>query len=395
MKKIGKYKLIILFLAFLFTIPILTAISGDTNISTIENRTLAPLPIYSKENLFNGDYFNQWENYISDHIISRDSFIKSYTLLNMNVLGKHRINDIVLGSDDTLLPYYTDTLSQNLIHYYNNLPTMAESLGELSKFVESNGGELLFVGLPSQSSFFRDRYISYFSNKDSYLDESESKLFSELDKNEVNYINMNEIFRNDYKEDYYLKTDHHFSFKGSFKTYEEIIKKTKNDLELNIESEIPLDKFDLVTLENPIQGSRNRQLYYLKDIDEKLTIAYHKNEIEYEKYVNGGLDNRLYYVSEDPSVRPTYGVYMNGDFAEISIDTNREELPNLLIFGDSFTNALEPLLYYHFNETRILDLRHYTKMNLYEYIDLHKPDMVIMVRDELNYGNLNHNGIFK
>ena len=59
-----------------------------------------------------------------------------------------------------------------------------------------------------------------------------------------------------------------------------------------------------------------------------------------------------------------------------------------------FTNAMEPLLYYHFNETRILDLRHYKDKSLYDYIKEHKPDIVLMIRDDLNYGTLEGNGKF-
>jgi hypothetical protein len=34
-------------------------------------------------------------------------------------------------------------------------------------------------------------------------------------------------------------------------------------------------------------------------------------------------------------------------------------------------------------------------MSLYEYIDEYNPDVVVMVRDDLNYGNLEGNGSFK
>ena len=43
-------------------------------------------------------------------------------------------------------------------------------------------------------------------------------------------------------------------------------------------------------------------------------------------------------------------------------------------------------LWTSFNETRILDLRHYTKMSLYDYIKQYRPDYVVtMVRDEFYF----------
>ena len=393
MKKFLRYKIILIFLLVIFAIPILTAMRYNVNVSNIENRTLAPLPQYSNERLLNGQYFSEWENYISDHIIGRDYLIKSYTLLNMKVLGKHKINNIIIGKEDTLLPFYTEELSNNLEYYLNNLNAMTENMKNLQNHIKANGGEFYFVGLPGQSSFFKSRYQNYFENKEGYFVENENKMFNNLEKSNINYINMNEVFKKDQDNENYLKTDHHFSFKGSYRTYVEIIDRLRNDLGLDIGKPLDIEELDIVTLDKPILGSRNRQLYFLHPADEKVSTAYPKNRIDYEKYTNGVLDPKLYYINNDEN--PSYSVYMGGDQKEIIIDTNRENLPNLLIFGDSFTNALEPLLYYHFNETRILDLRHYKEMNLYEYIDLHKPTVVLMIRDDLNYGNPEGNGKFQ
>ncbi|MBU5313048.1 hypothetical protein KQI38_13475 [Tissierella carlieri] len=393
MKKFLRYKIILIFLLVIFAIPILTAMRYNVNVSNIENRTLAPLPQYSNERLLNGQYFSEWENYISDHIIGRDYLIKSYTLLNMKVLGKHKINNIIIGKEDTLLPFYTEELSNNLEYYLNNLNAMTENMKNLQNHIKANGGEFYFVGLPGQSSFFKSRYQNYFENKEGYFVENENKMFNNLEKNNINYINMNEVFKKDQNNENYLKTDHHFSFKGSYRTYVEIIDRLRNDLGLDIGKPLDIEELDIVTLDKPILGSRNRQLYFLHPTDEKVSIAYPRTPIDYEKYTNGVLDPKLYYINNDEN--PSYNIYMGGDQKEIIIDTNREDLPNLLIFGDSFTNALEPLLYYHFNETRILDLRHYKEMNLYEYIGLHKPTVVLMIRDDLNYGNPEGNGKFQ
>lgn len=76
---------------------------------------------------------------------------------------------------------------------------------------------------------------------------------------------------------------------------------------------------------------------------------------------------------------------MGGDFGETVLKTDRPELPDALIFGDSFTNALETLLYASFDETRILDLRHYTDMSLKEYVDTYRPDVVLCIQNDTFY----------
>ena len=84
-------------------------------------------------------------------------------------------------------------------------------------------------------------------------------------------------------------------------------------------------------------------------------------------------------VSDDEVL--TYNLYMGGDKANTVIDTQREELPNILIYGDSFTNALECIAYLSFNEMHSLDLRHYQEMSLEDYIRAFQPDVVICIRD--------------
>ena len=87
-----------------------------------------------------------------------------------------------------------------------------------------------------------------------------------------------------------------------------------------------------------------------------------------------------------------YAAYMGGDIAETVIDTGRDELPSLLIYGDSFTNPVEGLMYYSFDEMRTVDLRHYKDMTLADYIALYQPDVVVGIRDYESLLSTDYNG---
>ncbi len=50
-------------------------LSPDRKISEQENRTLAQLPQYSREKLFSGELFTEYENYYADQFFSRDYFV--------------------------------------------------------------------------------------------------------------------------------------------------------------------------------------------------------------------------------------------------------------------------------------------------------------------------------
>ena len=113
----------------------------------------------------------------------------------------------------------------------------------------------------------------------------------------------------------------------------------------------------------------------------------------YTRYDNGEqTDAPLFKLPSTDTELVTYELYMGGDYAETIIKTDRPELPNALIYGDSFTDAAEPILYSSFNETRSLDLRYYNAKTLREYIDEYKPDVVICIRDDTCFFNAEGNG---
>ena len=79
-----------------------------------------------------------------------------------------------------------------------------------------------------------------------------------------------------------------------------------------------------------------------------------------------------------------YGWFYGSDEGEIIFDTERKNRPNILIFGDSFDNAILKLLAGHYNKTYSIDLRHYEKkmgkpFSIDEYMKMHKIDKVLFI----------------
>ena len=144
-------------------------------------------------------------------------------------------------------------------------------------------------------------------------------------------------------------------------------------------------------LPNPFLGSRNRKLSGLWPSGDRLEIGY--TDVPFRRWDNGKeVEASLYDLPSSPEEAVTYEVYMGGDIGETILRTDRPELPSALIFGDSFTNALETMLYASFDETRSLDLRYYDAMTLRAYLDSYRPEVVIYVRDETTYFSYEGNG---
>ena len=142
------------------------------------------------------------------------------------------------------------------------------------------------------------------------------------------------------------------------------------------------ENVELVTLPNDYMGSRERKLLNAAQREERLSILLPKNEIPYVRSDNGEASPSFVYELPDSDAdEVTYNLYMGGDIAQTVIDTGRDELPSILIYGDSFTNPVECVAYLSFDEMHSLDLRHYHEMSLEDYIRQVRPDVVVCIRD--------------
>jgi hypothetical protein len=394
MKKLIQIMFVAMFLGVLYATPIVTLLDERETISKVENRKLAEAPVYTRESFLDGSYLNKWETYFSDHIKGRDKMIKGYTTINMKALGRTNVNNIILGKNNYVLPFFDYNAFNDPEYSDANFSKMANQLKALQDKLAGNGHEFYFVGIPSQATYHREDYPFYLQSAIPSAEAIREMMFNKLDVLQVPYMNMEDVFRKEPDKTFYYKTDHHYNFDGAYTTYRTIIDRIRHEGNVTVSPPLTRNELDITTLPNPFNGSRNKQIYGMAPESDQVQYGVPRTKVPYEIWNNHVANNKLYYLPADASTMVDYGVYMGADWAETIIRTGRSDLPNLLIFGDSFTNAIEPLLYMHFNETRILDLRHYKEMGLLDYIDKNQPDVVVMVRDDLHYASFEGNGSF-
>lgn len=386
----------VVFLAVLFVVPIATAFTEKNSYSVYENRNIEQFPDLNKNTFFSGEFSADITKYYSDNIVARDDFLKSYVTFNRKIMRKKEVNGVVFG-DGVLLAYNsTDYFDKQKID--EQIKSMTQNIYELDRFVNENGGDFYYIGVPEQFSALSEYYPEYFCTQKEKLDYLNSVFFNSLEAKGVNALNMRNVFlREGNSFEKYSHIDHHFNYFGAFDIYTNIINFINEKSNFDI-TPIKSEELDFFELENRYLGSRNRKIYDLFQNNEKIIGAYPKKnkEVPFLRYDNGEkVDSELYKIPKDKNSYVDYTVYMGGDIAETVIDTGRETLPNVLLFGDSFTNPVETLLYMNFNKMFVLDLRHYNKKTLYEYIEEIKPDIVLSLRDDTSYLTTEGNGKYK
>ena len=381
----------LLFCFALVSVPAVTLWRPKETRSYYENRNLAPIPDLSWEATANGSYFEDLEGYFCDHAALRTTVLKLSARTDLNLLRRPVVNDVVIDGDLLLArePYETvDSQAAAVL-----AGQAADRLSQLSQLVESWGGSFLYVAVPSHYAYFEDRYPAYLNNRAEYTAAANQAFFSALDQRHVPYLDVGRLWEREGRpEEYMSSVDHHWTLTGCLSAYRQIMDclNERSGLGLTV-----LGDADLVlnTLPNPYLGSHARKLCGQWKSAEQLSFAELLEPIPFTRR-NDGQEAApvLFAFPSGQWAEIDYTFYMGGDISETILDTDRPELPSILIYGDSYTNLMETLLYASFDETRSLDLRYCDAMSLLEYTEQYRPEVVLCIRDYEQLLNLTGNG---
>jgi len=389
MKK-TKIALLAAFLLAIFLIPVLTAVqclTERTGWSDYENRALASLPDFSASAILSGKTAAGIESFLSDHIVSRDAWLRAYTAIALDVRRSPVVNGVAV-TKRALLPA-TGIADGEGADCGAEAARMAASLAAVQKAAEDAGGVFLYVGIPEQRSALRGDYPDYMENDARKWDAQEAAFSAAMEQASVPLLLMRPVMvQTGGIAGYYALTDHHYNLRGAYLTYETVLAALR---EKGVDAQTV--QMDFAALPNPFYGTYSRKLYGLSPVADSLLTGVYASEPSYARWDNGvRTDAPMQTLPADSASPVFYGDYMQGDQAETIIQTNRDGLPKLLIVGDSFTNAFETIAWRSFSETRSLDFRHYTEKTLTQYIADYRPDVVLVLRDDASYLSFEGNG---
>lgn len=392
MQKVSERAFLACLLAVLIAVPAGVALwSHKETAAYYENRSLAERPALTLSSLWDGSFGTAFESWYSDHAPGRTTLLKLDTLVQMDILRRPVVNDIVLEAGDVLLPLM-DYSEWSRTAYEETIPPIADNYEKLKNHIEASGGSFYFVGFPEQRIYFEDRFPSYLNSHENEAAAADETFAQALTDRGVRFLDMGAVYdRLGHPASFYSAVDHHYNYYGAYAAYRAIMDTLAADgWDLPVLTE---EDIDFVELPNPYIGTRNRKLYNLWPNSEKAVIGVQREPVAFTRTDNGQPSDKPLFVTPAADDLPTtYNLYMGGDFGETVLETGRPDLPDVLIFGDSFTNALETLLYASFDETRILDLRHYTDRSLKDYITEYQPDIVLCVQNDTFYYTTTGNG---
>lgn len=392
MKRICEWAMALLFSGVLLVLMAATILLPKNRYSYYENRNLSAFPEITAESVLSGQAFGDLETLFCDYAAWRTPALKAVTWADLNVFHRPVVNDIVVTDDALLEQLYTmpDTADDIL----RKAGDVAADNAALRDQIEAYGGHYCYVAVPCQYAYYEDEYPSYLENRSAYTAAELAALNSAMDAQGITHVDMGPVFDSlGHLPAFSSKVDNHYGLLGAYETYRAAVQALNDAYGLALS--FPEEGADVTfsALPNPYMGSRTRKLLGLRGNDEKLLTAAFREDISFTRFDNGREVAATVYALPATDTEPlTYELYMGGDIAETVLRTDRPALPSVLIFGDSFTNPVESLAYYSFNELRSVDLRHYTAQSLSDYIAAYKPDVVLCIRDYQSLLSLEYNG---
>ena len=272
MRKFTDRTFLALLLAVLIAVPVgVAAWSRRETSAYYENRALATRPDLSWETLWDGSYGSRFETWYSDHAPLRTTLLKTNAAVQMKLLKRPVVSDVVV-TGDVLLPKMSFS-EWTRKDYENNARPIAGNFGKLNDHVKANGGSFYFVGFPEQRVYFEDKFPDYMNNHETEAAVADEVFESALTMEGVRFLNMEAAFDADGRpEEYYSTVDHHYNYYGAYASYRAIVEALAADgWELPVLTE---EDIEFRELPNPYLGSRNRKLYNLWENGEKAAILY-------------------------------------------------------------------------------------------------------------------------
>lgn len=312
-----KKLLIIIFVSFISLFGFISLFNKE-EISIYERRKLKAFPKIKDNN----NFFDDLDKYLSDHFIFRQDFREVKGFVNYNLFNIS-INNKVIIKDDYLFEL-TET-------NYKSLDNIVAKVDEIITRFDINDYE--FIAIP-----LKNHYVGL----DNVSEEIDEYLGVRID----NYHSLKNLLSlsDYYRSDIHLKQERLGSVVSKIL---ELCDVEEKDIEYSFNTY------------NKFYGSLYAKMAISMKPD---TITYLTNDLLNSIKVYSVEDKDLldvYNVSELESLDP-YSVYLNGPKAYLKIVNKNVEDRKLIIFRDSYTSSIVPLLVPYFSEIELIDLRYYS-----------------------------------
>lgn len=355
------------FISIWLILIVLNFVVPNKEYSEQENRVLATLPYFTFEKLIDGKYVNQMDDYINDHFVFRNGWLKLKSILEIS-LAKEENNDVYIGKDGFLF-------EKRILEKedYDNIDNVIKSI---NNFTEKVDIDVYFMLIPNSISIYADKLPDNAITYNQY--EIIDYFYQKLEDNIIKIDTRESLLKN--KSRYiYFKTDHHMTSLGSLIAYNEFKKISDSNILLEAD-----------------YTKKNISNEFLGTLDSKAQIPnQEKDKIEiYENYYNTNMESVYYdgeysdsiYNKEYLKKKDKYSYFLNSNNAQVIINTKNKNGKKLLVIKDSYAHIMAQFMCNDYEQIVLIDPRYY-RASISKYINENDFSQVLFVYNVSNIIN--------
>ncbi len=354
---------IAIFLSFLLVFPLLSFVRGDRAFSENENRALAQTPEMTVQRVLNGSFEQDFEAYVQDQIMGRDTMM-AWKTAGDRLIGRKDNGNVYFGKKDMLFPIEEidwKQLSRNI--------DAASALQQ--HFEREYGIALTALIAPTAAEVERENLPEHAPVPDQ---KEAIRLIRE--RFSGTFCDTQEILSLHRREYIYYRSDHHWTTLGAYyayRHYQEEILSEKGILDLRQIRTPEEDGFRVTVQGTDFLGtSYSKAPGRTSSKDEIFTIEKDAASENWTDRVTMRIfDAALQCIDERSSLydeeylgkKDQYAYFLSGNHPVLVIDKNEESEQGrcLLVIRDSFANCFIPFLVSDFDRIVAVDPRYYRK----------------------------------
>ncbi len=365
--KIKNIILTVVVTAILLTLSVWCIAKSPDEYSESERRVLDSFPEVTWESILSAEFMGDFEDYTLDQFPMRDVFRSIKALSEKYIFARKDNNDIYVADghisklEYPLSTQMLDNAADKFLYIYE-------------KYIEETESDVYFSIVPDKNYFLAE--------KNGYLALDYEKLVSYM-KEKTSYMTYIDIFDKLSVDDYYT-TDTHWRQESITDIAEYIGECMGADVKAEYAEN---------TLDNPFYGVYYGQSALPFEAD---TLKYLTNETLdnciVTSYDTGKPVKKSVYDMEEAYGKDPYEMFMSGSDALIVAENPLAETDReLVMFRDSFSSSLSPLLVEGYSKITLVDIRYINPGMLGAFVDFENCDVLFIYSTML----LNNSSAFK
>ena len=211
----------VIFMVLLLGLAGKEALSHQRTYSPVEKRELQTRPEISITKVLDGRFQKKYESYLRDQFPGRDHWVSFKTDMEL-FMGKNEIHNVYIGKNHYLLEHYTEKEFDP--------QQISKNLQALEKFVgiAKQNADVHVMMVPTKSWVLREKLPAFAPHykEQKFYDALQQK----LEKEDV-LISVEPVLDAHKEEEFYYRTDHHWTTLGAWYAYEQYTKAVGGDLQ--------------------------------------------------------------------------------------------------------------------------------------------------------------------